>query len=165
MSTSRHRFTNIRSIPPRPITAANGKPFHAIGGGDFKIAVHNGASTTSITLKDALYAPDMGLTVIYISRIAGAGYSVRFEGNCCKIQNKKGAIVGSIAASPNGLYKVEHPLMAVAAAEQIDILTLHRRLGHVAADPIRSLVRTNTVTAPHLIDPSSHSHITSESWN
>src|SRR5713226_6887211 len=163
MSPSCHRFTNLRSIPPRPITAANGKPFYAIGVGDLKIAVPNGASTTSITLKDALYAPDMGLMVISISRIAGAGYSVRFEGNRCKIQNKKSAIMGSIAASPNGLYKVKHPLMAVAAVEQINILMLHRRLGHIAADTIRSLVRTNAVTRLHLIDPSSHSQITCDS--
>ncbi len=163
MSPSHHHFTNLHSIPPCPITAANGKPFYAISVGDLKIAVPNGTSTTSITLKDALYTPDIGLIVIFISHIAGAGYSVCFEGNHCKIQNKKGAIVGSIAASPNGLYKVKHPLMAVATVEQIDILMLHRRLGHVTADTIHSLVCTNTVTRLHLIDPSSHSQITCNS--
>jgi LTR polyprotein gag-polypeptide-like protein/Pol polyprotein len=163
MSPSHHCFINLHSIPPRPITAANGKPFYAIGVGNLKITVPNGTSTTPITLKNTLYTPDMGLTVVSISHIAVAGYSVAFEGNSCKIKDKKGAIVGSIAASLNGLYKVEHPLMAVAAVEQVNILTLHWRLGHVAADTIHSLVHTNAVTGLHLIDPHSHSQIVCDS--
>jgi transposase InsO family protein len=153
MSPFPHRFTNLQSIPPRPITAANNRVFYATGAGDLKIDVPNGTSSTSITLKDALYAPDMGLTVVSISRIAAAGYSIAFEGKSCTIKNKSGKIVGDIPASPNGLYKVEHALAAAAAAEQVDILTVHRRLGHISVDTIRSLVRTNAVTGLHLIDP------------
>jgi Pol polyprotein len=163
MSPSYHCFTDLHSIPPCPITAANGKPFYAISVGDLKIAVPNGASTTPITLKNTLYAPDMGLTIVSISHIASAGYFVTFEGNSCKIKDKKGVIMGSIAVSPNGLYKVEHPLMAVAAAEQVDIFTLYWRLGHIAADTICSLIRTNAVIGLHLIDPHSHSQIVCDS--
>ncbi len=136
MSPFSHRFTNLRSIAPRPITAANNRVFYAIGTGDLKIDVPNGASATSITLKDALYAPDMGQTIISISRIASAGHSVLFEGKSCRIKNKDGKIVGDIPMSPNGLYKVEHSLTAAAAAESVDILTIHRRLGHISVDVI-----------------------------
>ena len=163
MSPFSHRFTNLHSIPPRPITAANSRVFYATGAGDLKIDVPNGASSTPITLKDTLYAPDMGLTVVSISRIAAAGYSVAFEGQSCKIKSKGGKIVGDIPASPNGLYKVEHTLVAAAAAEPADILTVHRRLGHISADTIRSLVRTNAVTGLHLIDSSSPSPLTCDS--
>jgi transposase InsO family protein len=163
MSPFSHRFTNLRDIPPRPITAANSRVFYATGTGDLKIDVPNGASSSPITLKDALYAPDMGLTVVSISRIAAAGYSVAFEGQSCRIKNKSGKIVGDIPASPNGLYKVEHSLTAAAAAEQVDILTVHRRLGHISVDTIRSLVRTNAVTGLHLIDSISTSPLICDS--
>jgi len=148
MSPFSHRFTNLHSIPPRPITAANSRVFYAIGAGDLKIDVPNGASSTTITLKDTLYAPDMGLTVVSVSRIAAAGYSVNFEGTSCKIKSKTGKIVGDIPASPNGLYKVEHALAAAAAAEQVDIPTPHH--SQISADPICS--HTNAVTELHPID-------------
>jgi len=103
-----HRFTNLRSIPPRRITTANSRVFYAIGTGDMKIDVPNGASSTPITLKDALYAPDVGLTVVSIGRITDAGYSVAFEGKSCRIKNRSGKLIGDVSANPNGLYKVEH---------------------------------------------------------
>jgi hypothetical protein len=163
MSPFSHRFTNLHPIPPRPITAANSRVFYATGTGDLKIDVPNGASSTPITLKDVLYTPEMGLTVVSISRIAAAGYSVAFEGTTCKIKSKVGKTVGDIPASPNGLYKVEHALAAAAAAEQVDILTVHRRLGHISGDTIRSLVRTNAVTGLHLIDPTPSSPLVCDS--
>src|SRR6202012_1579602 len=55
-------------------------------------------------------------------------------------------------ASANGLYKVEHSLLAAASPEYVDILTLHRRLGHISADAIRTLIRSNAVSGLHLVD-------------
>ena len=49
-----------------------------------------------------------------------------------------------------GLYKVKHALMA--ALEQVNIHTLHWRLGHVSFDTIRSLINTNAITGLHIID-------------
>ena len=160
MSPFSHRFMNLHPIPPHPITAANNQVFYAISSGDLKIDVPNGTSTTPMTLKGTLYAPDISMTVVSISHIAEAGYSVAFEGMNCKIKNQHGTIVGDIPASPNGLYKVEHTLMAAAVAEQVDILTVHCRLDHIAADTIHFLICTNTVTGLHLIDPISLSPLT-----
>ena len=81
--------------------------FYAVGAGDFKIQVPNGSKSTPIVLKDALHAPDMGLTVVSVGRIANAGYTVAFKGNVCKIKNLKGDTVGSIPSTANNLYKVE----------------------------------------------------------
>src|SRR6266403_2546778 len=157
MSPFSHHFINLHSIAPRPITAANNQVFYAIGTGDLKIDVPNGASVTSITLKDTLYAPDMGQTIISISRITSTGHSVLFEGKSCRIKNKDGKIVGNIPMSPNGLYKVEHSLTAAATAESVDILMIHQRLGHISVDTIRSLVCTNAVTGLQLIDSATSS--------
>ena len=66
MSPFIHRFTNYRSIPPRPITAANKRTFYAIGTGDLQIDVPNGQGTTPVTLRDTLHAPEMALTIVSI---------------------------------------------------------------------------------------------------
>ena len=155
MSPFLHRFTNLRTIPPRPITAANNRVFYATGLGDLKIDVPNGSSSTRIVLKDALYAPDMGMTVVSVGKIASAGCTVSFEGKKCRIKNKEGRTIGRISASANGLYRVDHPITAAAAQEQVDLLTVHRRLGHISVDSIRTLVRANAVTGLQIIDPSS----------
>jgi hypothetical protein len=42
MSPFRHRFSSLRSIPPRPITAANNRKFYATAIGNYKVNVPNG---------------------------------------------------------------------------------------------------------------------------
>src|ERR1700761_6180978 len=153
MSPFRHQFISYRTIPPRPIMAADKRLFFANGIGDVRIKVPNGESSfTPVILRDALYAPEMALTVVSISRIAKAGLSVSFEGSTCKITNKKGNVVGKIPSNNNGLYRVEHACAASVAAEVIDVTVLHRRLGHIAADAIRTLIRSQAIQGVSLID-------------
>jgi hypothetical protein len=153
ISPSRNNFLTYRQINPRPITAADKRVFYAIGSGDLQIQVPNGASTTPIVLRDALHAPDIGVTVVSIGRIAKAGYSVLFEGDRCKIMNKNARIIGDIPVSNNGIYKVLHA--GAATLEQVDLLTLHRQLGHVSVNAIRSLIRNHLVAGLQLLDDSS----------
>ena len=72
--------------------------------GDLRIRVPNSESSTPVILHDALYAPEMALTIISINHIAKAGYSVSFEKEACKIKDGGGKIVGVIPANNNGLY-------------------------------------------------------------
>jgi hypothetical protein len=150
----RHRFKNYRSIPPRAITAANKRTFYAIGTGDLQVDVPNGNATTQVLLRDTLHAPEMALTIISIGRITSAGHSVTFEPKSCKIKNPAGKLIGNIPASSNGLYKVEHAYFAAntSPVERVDIHTLHRRLGHISATAIRSLVRHHAISGIELID-------------
>ena len=157
---SRHmspfRLTTYHSIPPHPIFTADKHMFHAEGVGNLQIEVPNGKTSTPILLKDTLYAPQIGLTIVSVGRIANAGYSVSFENDCCSIRKGQDEQrVGSIPANGNGLYKVKHVLMANAAVEQVYIHTLHRQLRHVSFDMIRNLVRTNAVTGLQIIDDGS----------
>jgi hypothetical protein len=85
MTPSRDRLKSYRTIPPRAIAAADKRTFYAVGTGDLEIEVPNGTSRTPIILKDVLHAPDMGLTIVSISRITKAGYSVTFKDNTCQI--------------------------------------------------------------------------------
>jgi hypothetical protein len=99
MSPFQHKFVTYQSIPPCAVVTANKCLFHAEGIGDLQIEVPNGKSSTSVLLKDSLYAPQIGFTIVSIGRIANAGYSVSFKNNSCNIQkgqDKK--IVSSIPA-------------------------------------------------------------------
>ena len=53
--------------------------FHAIGKGDILIDIPSDDATSKILLKDVLYAPSMGVTLVSISRIAAAGSTVVFS--------------------------------------------------------------------------------------
>jgi len=156
MSPFRNKFVMYQPIPPCPIVTADKRTFYAEGVGDLQIDVPNREVLTPVLLKDTLHAPQIGLTIVSIGHIAKAGYSVSFEDNHCKIRKDQDQrVVGSIPTTGNGLYKVEHALMASTALEQVNILTLHWRLGHVSLDTIRSLICNNAVTGLHIIDDGS----------
>ena len=80
MSPYRNNFINFVRIKGRTITAADGQEFMATGLGDMHVELPNGKSTSRILLKDVLYMPSMGATLISISKIAGAG--CKTEGQC-----------------------------------------------------------------------------------
>ena len=156
MSPFREQFVSYRKIDARPITAANNRIFHAVGMGDLQIEVPNGATSSKVLLKDALHAPDLCLTVVSIGRIVKAGFTVQFANDSCNIRRgESGDIIGRIPVGANGLFKVEHAFAAAesaTAAEPVDILMLHRRLGHISVDSIRALLRAGSITGVHVID-------------
>jgi len=131
MSPYRNRFQNFVSIAPKPISAANKVAFNAVGRGDVEIEVPCHEKTSKVTLKDVLYAPDMGLTLVSISRIAAAGFQSIFEGSSLKI-------------------RVEHNESAHAAVTTVTIDDLHRRMGHIAPDAAKLLVSKGIVSGLRL---------------
>ena len=151
MSPFRHRFITYHPIDSLPITAADKRVFYAVGMGDLQIEVPNGESSSSVILKDVLHAPDMALTIVSIGRIARSGCAVIFEDDVCRIK-RGGKIIGVVPASANGLYRVDHLEMAGSATTDVSLLSLHRRLGHISALAIRTLVRQGAVTGINLTD-------------
>src|ERR1700678_357792 len=79
MSLYKHKFINFIPIQRKVLTAADGGHFEATGKGDMHIMMPNGKSTTRILLKDVLYAPKMGITLVSIGKIDSAGYTVLFH--------------------------------------------------------------------------------------
>ena len=70
MSGFFHRFINYSKVEPIPIITADKRTFQAIGKGDMYVYLPNGDKPNSrILLKDVLYAPRMGTTLVSISRI------------------------------------------------------------------------------------------------
>ena len=77
MSGYFHRFINFIKIKPVPITAADKQIFQANGRGDMYIHIPNRDQPNSqILLRNVLYAPSMGVTLVSISKIASAGSTV-----------------------------------------------------------------------------------------
>ena len=101
MSPYCDHFENYVPIAPKPITAADKCYFQAIGKGDLCIKIPNRSNQTTILLKDVLHCPDMGLTLISIGKITGAGY--KFKGSICRIYDTKDRVIGQIMAR-NRLY-------------------------------------------------------------
>ena len=89
MSGFFHRFLNFTKIEPVPITAADKQMFQATGKGNMYVNVPNrNRQNSQILLKDVLYAPPMGVTLISISKVAAAGSTIVFTGDFCRIYTK-----------------------------------------------------------------------------
>ena len=97
MSGFKHCFINFVEIDPKLITAADKRSFNAIGKGDMWVFLPNGDERSSrVLLKEVLYAPTMGVTLVSISQIASAGSTVIFTGNTCRIYDKERKVIGTI---------------------------------------------------------------------
>jgi hypothetical protein len=152
MSPFGKKFTNYKSIPPRPITAADKWIFYAVGTGDLRIKVPNGKSSTPIVLKDVLHAPDLGITIVSISQITWSGCKVIFNADVCHIFNKVRNPIGEICTNKHSLYKAEHTYVASIPDEWVDIMTMHRCLMHIALDSIRKMVKKGIIEGVQLIN-------------
>src|SRR5271155_70413 len=100
----RAKFSNYKSIE-RKITKADGRTLSAIGIGDLHIEIPNGSAKTKTVFKNAIHAPDMAFTLISISRLDRAGFSVTFNKGMCIIRDKSGKSIATIPSS-DGLYKI-----------------------------------------------------------
>ena len=149
MTPDRHRLINYRSIAPKSIGAANQELFSAIGEGDMIVYAPNGPTPTKIRLRNVLYAPNMGCTLISISQIDQAGYSVAFQNGKCVIRNPRDQVVTQIPRS-NGLYRVEETPFYALSAETLTLDELHRRHGHVAHSTLKKMVSEGLITGVKL---------------
>ena len=105
MSPYKHKFINYVPIQKKVLTTANSGTFDAIGKGNMYIVMLNGQSSTKILLKDVLYAPKIGLTLVSISKIDEAGFVVLFYKGYLKIYSslEERKCLAQVGAQ-NGLY-------------------------------------------------------------
>lgn len=148
MSPYRHRFINYFPIQKRVLTAADGGTFDAIGKGDMHLTLPNGKTTTKILLKDVLFAPKMGLTLISIGKIDVAGFASLFHKGLLKVFScgKKKTKLAEIPLK-NGLYRLEHEMerATVVKEELVTIEKLHRLMGHISPEAAKALVQKGVV--------------------
>ena len=156
MSGFFHKFINFITVDPVPITAADKRVFQATGKGDIYVNIPNRNHLNSrILLKDVLYAPSMGVTLVSISQIASAGSTVVFTGNFCRIYNKGRTLIGEIKVK-GGLYCIYYFKSGAKgySAQANEVLTvdeLHHRLGHVSHERARLLVQKGLVEGVDLM--------------
>jgi hypothetical protein len=153
MSGFLRKFFNFVKIEPVPITAADKRTFQATGKGDMYIHIPNKDKPKSrILLKDVLYAPSMGVTLVSISKIAKAGSTVVFAEDFCRIYAKDKGVIGEIKVE-GGLYRVYSPyspahMVGGYSADEKETMTvdeLHRRLGHVSYERAKLLVKKGLI--------------------
>jgi hypothetical protein len=73
-------FTIFHQMPPNCLTAVNQGSFMADGYGDIIISAPNSDRILKIHLRNVLYTPTVGFSLISISRIDDAGFSATFGG-------------------------------------------------------------------------------------
>ncbi|KIM51513.1 hypothetical protein SCLCIDRAFT_33373 [Scleroderma citrinum Foug A] len=132
MSSYRDHFSNFKSIVLKAITAVDKHTFEAIGKGDLTILIPNSSSVTRILLRDILYTPKMGITLVSIGKL-----------------DKK---LGEIPLT-SGLYSLwssqaGRKLFAGVAKhnEPLTMQEVHERLGHIAPDSICQMIKDGTIT-------------------
>jgi hypothetical protein len=98
-----------------------------------------------------LYAPKLGLTLVSISKITDAGCCALFRDDFCRIFDQKQKVLGVINKR-NGTYRVQHTTStesgatAASTIETVSVEELHRRMGHIAPEAAKRLVKDGLVT-------------------
>lgn len=131
-STDQSSMQNYAEINPKPIKAVDGRTFQAIGQGDLVVRLPNGDNETTVTLKDTLYAPSMPFTLISVSRLNKAGFSLHVKNGLCKILSPTRRVITQIPET-HGLYHVENRNEhALSAKAQVTLTELHQLMGHIS---------------------------------
>ena len=105
MSPNREQFSEFKTIAPKGVKAADKTIFMATGVGCIKIDIPNGRDSTTVTLKDMLYCPDLGYTLVLLAKCNTAGFTVTLKDKYC-IKDAKGSQIGRIPQY-QGLYRVD----------------------------------------------------------
>jgi hypothetical protein len=94
----------------RTFKTADGKVCHALGIGELEIELPNGSESTTVTLKDVLYAPSLHFSLISIGRLDDAGCKMTFGDGTCEIMSpgKQGRTIAKIPKEGN-LYRLHAP--------------------------------------------------------
>ena len=144
------KFANYKSVK-QDITTADGRMLTAIRMGDLHLDLPNGSEKTSIIFKNAVHAPDMAFTLISISRLNKARFSVTFNNGMCTVKNPQNKMIAIIPHS-DGLYKIMAQTdkntieMANTTSTKMSISDAHQKLGHIAHSAIQHAISKGLIT-------------------
>ena len=86
--------------------------------GEMTIDVPDGADFLQLHLKEVLYSPNVGYTLISIGNLDEEGLLAEFTGGKCMLTGPNGNHVGMIPKTSKGLHCVEHESEAANTAEE-----------------------------------------------
>ena len=119
--------------------------------GDLNIELPNRSDKTKVVFKNAIHALEMVFTLISISQLDKAGYSIIFNKGMCTGKNPKTQTIATIPNS-NGLYKIATPIasdtknMANIVFEKMSISQAHKKLGHILYSAIKHAISQGFIT-------------------
>jgi hypothetical protein len=150
----RAKFENYVPIEPQDIHTADGTTVSTVGRGDVKLDLPLGSERTTVTLRDALYAPKMAFTLVSTNRITAAGMAIHFEGRMCHIltAGPKCRIIAEILHI-EGLYSVlaRRKNCAVNSAKpKLTVFELHKVLGHVSQTAVLDAMKKGLIEGVEL---------------
>ena len=155
------KFTNYKPIQWK-ITTADGTLLSAIGMGDLHIELPNRSNKSKIIFKNMIHTSKIAFTLISVSRLDKAGYSVTFNKGMCTIKNPKAQTIATIPHS-DGLYKIAAVKQsninktANAVSGKMLISKAHRKLGHISPSAIKHAVLKGLILGINMLlqNPSS----------
>ena len=143
------KFTNYKLVE-RKITTADERTLTAVGMGDLHIELPNGSVKTKTVFKNTIHAPEMAFTLISISRLDKAGFSVTFRKGMCTIIDPKGQTIATIPHS-EGLYKIvamKQPKKSETVntvALKMSMTEAHKELGHISCSAIKHAIANGLI--------------------
>ena len=77
-------------IEPKGVKVADKTIFMVTRVGCMKINIPNGKDSTTVLLKDVLYCPDLGYTLVSLAKCDTTGFMVTLKDKSCCIKEAKG---------------------------------------------------------------------------
>ncbi|KAF7326533.1 Transcription factor [Mycena venus] len=154
--STRDRFIDLRDIDPIPICSADNRTFYAKARSNVPITVLHHGRHVEMLLTDVLYAPEMPLTLISVSRMTKAKFAVHFEQDGAHVLDPNRRIA-FLVQERNGLYPVlevhasktptpKPTLPTGTAFATMSLHELHCRMGHADIRALSSMVKRGLVT-------------------
>lgn len=142
MCASEKGLVNIRKSSTKIIHAANGAQLKVKCAGDLNVCVNG----NEITIYDVLCVPELAANLLSISRITKSGNRVCFVDDGCEIYNHNDRFLCK-AKLEDGVYKLPMDVKFVLLSKQakIDLITWHRRLGHVNFIDLKRILRSANI--------------------
>ena len=86
MSLNREQFSEFRMIAQKGVKVVDKTIFMVTGIGHMKINIPNGRDSTTVMLKDVLYYPDLGYTLVSLAKCNATGFTVTLKDKSCCIK-------------------------------------------------------------------------------
>src|SRR5882762_3053530 len=137
---------------PISIHLGDASVIKAIGTGSLQYMMDTPNAAIPGTIPDALYVPELAASLLSVSRFTDRKHALLFKEDNCFVYTSNNRCVAAAIKTSGGLYRLlARPMLSKEYANiahtsrNIDINTLHRRLGHLGHDNVKRLVAKGMV--------------------
>lgn len=135
MTSCKELFDSISQIK-KTICLADDRLVCTAGIGDISVITEDGFN---LVLKDVLYVPDLGASLLSVNKIVKNGFQVSFSDKFCYVCKDNEVIIK--ASNDNGLFKISFETISAkkASVTEDSSILWHRRLGHINASYLKKM--------------------------